>query len=575
MKQKSFTLIEVLVGVFLVLLVFLGIFGAYQLGIKVIGQSRNKIVATAIASGELEKIRNLDYGSVGVSGGFPDGVLEAVKTTTLNGVDYLVETRVDYAIDPTDGISLPEDECPNDYKKVKIKVSWSGALEGFVELSTDVSPKNLSQECSETGGILLVSVFDAFGQAVSGPLIEVRDPDTDQIVKSASPAEGSHFFSLEPGSYKVAVSKTNYSSARTYGIEEVAIPETPHPSVLEGLLTENSFSIDKLSSFSVRTYSLWGLDYFSDSFLDQSKISEISDLEAGEGEAVLTQTEGQYQDSGYLFSTEISPSDLLEWQELSWNDLEPVSTQILYQLFYLNGENWFLVPDYDLSGNPGGFGSSPIDLSGLDSETYPELKIKAIFSSSDPDFSPTLYDWQLSWKNSQAGLIAGAIFRLQGEKIIGLDVEENPVYKYSQEYNSGGSGQININNLEWDLYHFSIPPATGLDLAGIFPSPQPIALAPDTSLEVNLYLEAQNSLLLNVQDVDTGEPVFSATCRLQNSGLGYDKTQYTDQDGQTYFIPLEPADYSLEISAPGYSDYSRQVSVSGDVTKIINLKRIE
>ena len=56
--KKGFTLIEVLVGSFLMLIVFLGIVGAYRLGIKLVSLSKNKVTATAIAGGQIEKIRN-------------------------------------------------------------------------------------------------------------------------------------------------------------------------------------------------------------------------------------------------------------------------------------------------------------------------------------------------------------------------------------------------------------------------------------------------------------------------------------------------------------------------------------
>ena len=39
-KNSGFTLIDVIVGVSLTLIVFSGIFGAYQLGIKVVSQSK-------------------------------------------------------------------------------------------------------------------------------------------------------------------------------------------------------------------------------------------------------------------------------------------------------------------------------------------------------------------------------------------------------------------------------------------------------------------------------------------------------------------------------------------------------
>ncbi len=434
-KTESFTLIEVLVGTFLILIVFLGIFAAYQLGLKVVGQSKNKITATAIANGEIEKVRNLPYESIGIIGGFPEGDLESIKTTTINNIEYTIETRVDYVVDSADGISAPEDECPNDYKRMEVKISWSGLLGGEVKLITDVSPENLAQECAETGGILLISVFDAYGTMVTSPLIEIKIPATGEVVKTATPIEGKHFFSLAPATYKVVISKTNYSSERTYGIEEITTPEKPHLIVLEGELTESSFSIDKVSSFSVDTLSL------------------------------------------------------------------------------------------------------------LDEEEVP---------------------------------IPNAFFHLQGGKIIGTDENEGPVYKYSQGHVSGGDGHIDISNLEWDNYAFSTDPATGLDLESTEPSPQPIGLSPDTFQKpVKLYLTAQNSLLVTVQDLNTAEPIFSAAVRLYTLDLTYDNTQYTDGGGRTYFIPLESTDYTMEIEAAGYVGYSGIVSVLGDTTKIINLERIE
>jgi len=433
-KTKGFTLIEVLVGTFLVLIIFLGIFLAYQLGLKVISQSKNRVTAAAIANGELEKIRNLAYESVGAAGGFPDGVLEASKTAFLNGVDYTIETRVDYIVDSADGISSPEDECPNDYKRVAVKVSWSGLFSGKVQLVTDISPETLAQECAEIGGILLVSVFDAYGIMVPWPLIEIRDPITDEVIKNASPVEGSYFFLLVPDNYKVVVSKTNYSSSRTYGAEEVAVPEKSHVLALEGDLVGISFSIDKLSSINVETRGTRGAGY------------------------------------------------------------------------------------------------------------------------------PPIRD---------------VTFNLTGAKIIGLDSEEEPVYKYSQNHiTSTLPGQIDIFNLEWDSYTFSVSGASGLNLVAIESPPgieieQPFDLSPDTHQNVRLILVAENSLLATVQDLNTGEPIFSAEVILNGS------TQYTDENGQTYFIPLEVFNYPIQVQASGYTSYSGSVFVEGSTSKIINLQRIE
>jgi len=575
-KIKSFTLIEVLVGTFLILIVFLGIFAAYQLGLKVVGQSKNKITAAAIANGEIEKVRNLPYESIGIVGGFPEGDLESIKTTTINNIEYTIETRVDYVVDSADGISMPEDECPNDYKRMEVKISWSGLLGGEVKLITDVSPENLAQECAETGGIFLISVFDAYGMMVTSPLIEIKIPATGEVVKTATPIEGKHFFSLAPATYKVVISKNNYSSERTYGIEEIATPEKPHLIVLEGELTESSFSIDKISSFSVDTLSPWGMDYFSDSFLDITKVSQCSDVVVVGGEVVLEDVAGVYKNFGYLISNPITPANLISWQEFSFNDFETAGTQILYQVLYFSGSGWILIPDTDLPGNSTGFETSPVDLLGLGISTYSQLELKVNLSTIDTAVTPVLYDWQLSWLTSEAVPIPNISFHLQGGKIIGTDENEDPVYKYSQGHVSGGNGHINISNLEWDNYTFSTDPATGLDLESTEPSPQPIGLSPDTLQKpAKLYLTAQNSLLVTIQGLNTAEPIFSAAVRLYTLDLIYDNTQYTDEDGQTYFIPLESTDYTMEVEAAGYVSYSGIVSALGDTTKIINLERIE
>jgi len=160
-------------------------------------------------------------------------------------------------------------------------------------------------------------------------------------------------------------------------------------------------------------------------------------------------------------------------------------------------------------------------------------------------------------------VISDVEFSLTGAKIIGIDGNENPVYKYSEDYITNELGQITISNLEWDSYTFF---PDSLDL--ISPE-QPVSLAPDINQDIRLILQAENSLLVTVQDIDTGEPIFSAEVGLDSN------TQYTDENGQTYFIPLEAFDYAIEIQAAGYTSYSGIVSVFGDTIKIINLQRIE
>lgn len=431
-KQNGFTLLDVLVGTSLMLIVFMGIFGAFQTGLELIGTSKGKITATAIANGEIEQVRNMPYEDIGIVGGFPDGALEEEVEIVQNGVVFTVARRVDYVIDPADGIANPLDSCPNDYKKVEIRVTSSGQFNIDVSMVTNIGPKNLVQECADEGGILGVTVFNALGVPIISPLIEIKDPSDSSTITTATPFEGMHYFSLPAGTYRVEVSKTGFSSDKTYSIEEVTAPQNPNPIVLEEELVEISFSIDELSSFSIET---------------------LSD----------------------------------------------------------SGEEFFPVPN--------------------------------------------------------------VTFNIRGEKIIGYDEDEEPVYKYSEEYTTNTEGVVSISSLEWDKYFFTLISPSSLNLINTDPTPQPIDLLPSLPTSVDLFLESENTLLVTVLEEGTLVPVFSADVDLSNDT--YDESQFTNAFGQTYFIPLTAEDYDLYVSAPGYSSESAMVSVSGEETITIELERIE
>jgi prepilin-type N-terminal cleavage/methylation domain-containing protein len=571
--KKGFTLIETLVAVSLSLIVFLGIFGAYRLGLRIVGLSQRKITATQIAQGEIEKIRNmpyLDVGTIGAQAPYASGTLEASTSTVLNGVEYKIERKVMLISDPSDG----DEECLVDYKRAEIKVSFSGILKGEVILTTDVMPKTKSEElaiCQQQPiGVLSVQVLNAVGQFVSSPTIEIYDSQGN-LKGTFTPSEGKYDIPLSPGAYKVVVSKSGYSTERTYSIEEIAIPEKPNPTVFENQITQISFAIDKVSTMNVKTLSTYSEEFFSDSFSDESKISQKENVIVGGGQVSLaTNTEG-YLTSGYLFSVKISPASLVKWESFSFNDEEPAGADLKYQVYFASGTEWVLIPDSDLPGNSIGFDDSPVDLSNLSITTYSSLKLKANFSTNSTSQTPILYDWQVSWQSSSPTPIPNVSFNLRGEKIIGRDAEENPIYKYSTTTKTDSQGQIQISNLEWDMYHFSDfkKDSQSLELATSSPS-LPVSLPPDTILDVNLYLKSQNSLLVSVFDSETLNPILSATTTL--SKTGFQETQLTNLNGQAIFIPLDQGSYNLSVEAQGYYSTSTTVFVSGKTTKVIKLE---
>ncbi|MCB9811903.1 DUF2341 domain-containing protein [Candidatus Nomurabacteria bacterium] len=102
--------------------------------------------------------------------------------------------------------------------------------------------------------------------------------------------------------------------------------------------------------------------------------------------------------TGTLTSEEIYFTDGTgpKFDEFSWNDNEPGSSDITYQLEYYNGFVWQAIPNVDLSGNTAGFTSGPVDLSGLNVSTYDTLRISSTFSCVSGN-CPSLDDWSVTW----------------------------------------------------------------------------------------------------------------------------------------------------------------------------------
>ncbi len=257
--MKGFTFIDVLVGMVLVFIVFWGIFGAYQLSLKIIAQSGARVTATAICNQKIEEIRNLFYPEVKY---LPEG--EIVKTATTSDGKYTITTTIIPVIDPFDGLG-DADNCEDtdiDYKRVKVEVSWKQGSQGKVSLSTDVAPKTISQECEETSGVLSVSVVDASSETVPFPRIEIIDPETEVVIATQQPGDGQYNFSLFLQYYKVKITAFGYEE-ETYGEgevyyfngEEITIkePEKEHPEVRENEVKDIGFQMDELGQIEVET----------------------------------------------------------------------------------------------------------------------------------------------------------------------------------------------------------------------------------------------------------------------------------------------------------------------------------
>lgn len=424
------TLIGILVALAIFSILSQAIFTVVGLSFNLISFNRARVTARYLAQQQIEFIRNLPYDDVGTVGGIPSGSIAQEETVTQNELTYTVKTSIIYIDDPFDGVS-PTDTLATDYKRARVEISWqglAGSRSNPVVFLTDIAPKGV--ETTAGGGTLSIIVFDANGNPLSQANVAISAPSASPAV-SVNMQSGSNGRVLLPGApacvscYQITVTKTGYSTDRTYSTSKVANPNKPDQTVIEGQLTEVSFAIDKVSTLNIA-----------------SKTS---------------------RDDGF--------------------------------------------------------------------NTLPNTS-----------------------------------FTIRGDKTIGTDTNAQPVYKYDQVATTDASGNLSLNDIEWDNYHISRDPASSYDISGTNPL-QPLSIIPDTTVPMLISFAAHtnNSLLMSIID-NSSVPIASASATI-DSGSSQQTIQsgaVSDPDyGQVFFSNLSVQNYSLTATASGYLDYTGNVSVSG------------
>jgi prepilin-type N-terminal cleavage/methylation domain-containing protein len=257
---KGFSLIEILisVGIFAMLATIV-----YSTVLTLIRESRlyrENTTLSSIADQYLEIARNLPYAQVGTKSGNPHGALPDLAnatTTTVNNTVYQMYYAVSYVDDPADGTALlGTDTAPNDYKQLKfyIKNTTTGVVSSF--LST-VAPKGL--ESLSSGGALSIKVFDSLGVAVPYAIVNITNTAVSPNINVTRITDANGNW-VEVGlpnsanSYHIVVTKSGDSTDQTYPVTGGnPNPTKPDATVLNGQVTQISFSIDKLSNLTLNT----------------------------------------------------------------------------------------------------------------------------------------------------------------------------------------------------------------------------------------------------------------------------------------------------------------------------------
>ena len=256
-KKSGFTLIEALTVLFIFSLITMTFYSIFSLGGRFIIESKNRLGAVALANEKMEIIRNLKYDDIGIAGGIPSGNIVAEENVTESKHTYHVKTFIQYVDDPFDGV-FPTDAIPNDYKRVKITVSWNGVgnnVQSAMSLVARFVPAGIEQASS--GGILSVNIIGSNGVGVPQASVHITNSSISPTVNVTAMTDNTGNLML-PGAkqsiqgYNMAVTKSGYETVNTIDPDSVSysVIDTP-ASVVNGMLNIKSIVQDKVASMKV------------------------------------------------------------------------------------------------------------------------------------------------------------------------------------------------------------------------------------------------------------------------------------------------------------------------------------
>ena len=569
--MRSFSLLEIIIAIFIFTLISIGILETLSLGIDSITVSKLRASALVIAQEEMEFARNLDYNSVGTQGGIPYGNLIPEEEKTLNNVNYTKKIFIQYVDAPEDGLEeLDENGITADYKQIRVEVSWQTKFNSDkIVLLSNYSPNGI--ETVLGGGTIKLTAFNFQGIPIpqANVLIENSTVNPQISINTVTNNNGLVTFPGSPSStesYEITINKNGYSTSKTYARDSQNInPSPPHLTIIESETTESSFTIDKISQLTVKTYDNLGApNWWNNAYNYRERIllTDNNDIASGT-EVKIPLSHFNLVENGKSLSSgddvRIVYGDPLILREVprinisEWNSSTTV-LQIAFQTERAIPANETDNDYWVYYGNP--LGSNPPVLTSIGTIISGNKLSEEIYTAFLP--------------------ISNVNFNILGSKIIGKDSSENPIYKYNQNFATGSEssqGYVTIENMEWDIYDISINGINeGYDIAYSNPS-EPISIAPDTANDVtfNLVSHTANSLLLTVTDY-SNNPIFGANVNLTLNL--FNQTKETNINGQVFFSNLSPNDnYIANINLLEYenANYTNiKVSEQSNFTAIIN-----
>lgn len=551
--QSGFSIIEVLIVSVIILLVFGGLFTSFQYSLNLISDSRAKMTALTLVNDRLEFLRSLPYDDVGTVSGIPSGVIPQNRWVNLNGINFNERVLIEFVDDSADGQGLLDNNgVVSDYKRVKVEYSWFlNAATSTVYSTSTIVPRSI--ETTAGGGSLRVNVFDANVaplQNIDVRLINYTTTSTIDVTKKTD-ASGTALFTGAPASsnYEIFVSAGGFSSDQTHqATTSLPNPTTLPVAILESDVSTMNFQVDRLSDLTIEVLTDKNIASVVEIFTDVSGLSATSAVRIASGELELFHDGVGYEPSGYVLLNTLTPSPNEGWMGAKITTTKPADTDIIVH-FYTSTSTSDLISEADLPGNLAGFSGTYIDLSMLDVDTFPTLVAGIFLSTTNTANTPKVEDFTISYIDAKIPL-TGSTLEVRGNKTIGTLADASLVYKYQTSEVTDADGEINLNDIEWDVYTALVDSSYVIAEAC---DEHPFSLLPNSNEKLSLLLSSAstNNLRVVVRD-GFGNSVTDADVNLTRSGFAEDKV--TGWCGQAFFGNLAgEIDYVLTVSATGYT----------------------
>jgi hypothetical protein len=580
-KKKTtsgFSLVEAVVVSALATVVFGALFLSFEFTLDLINNSRAKLSALSVANDRMEYFRSLPYDDVGTILGIPPGNIPQNSTTTLNGIEFSERVLVEYVDDPADGEGASDTNgILADYKRVKVEYVWNiGEATSSISLVSNIVPRSI--ETTAGGGTVRVNVIDEDSAFLPGASVRLLNTGAGVDVTRTSDANGIALFSGAPAAseYEIFVtaniSGNEYSTAQTYqAVAPNTNPVVSPFSVQEADVSTLTFQIGELSDLDIKTLASIDDDSFTEDFDDLSAVASSSGVVASGGSLMLESNLGVYENDGFAYLGPITPTTIENWHSARTVYDLPPDTDMKLQFFTGVGSGpYTLIPDSDLPGNSTGYTTQILpEVSELDPITYPSIFVGVFLETNNTSVTPEVSQFNLFYRLSET-VRTLADLTVRGSKIIGTDSSLSPLYKYENSVTTDSSGELTLNDLEFDDYLFTTDIST--DIAFVCPSnPLTQVAGVDGQIELILVPDETNTLRVSVLDT-TGQPLPGVSVELDR--VGFTETSVTNNCGQVFFNGglTSNNDYNLTANAEGFNTEGlSDIEINGDTFTEITL----